>query len=447
MVQPKRNHSANDNAPLRQPILRRNSPFPVPQVVARKTVNPIKTYQRKMAWAWAIPLFTILAGLFVFFQNSPLTDLFWPSLVAGVVLFFTAARAETDSRLRNISGLLMVASLTTCLAALLAQNGFSLIGMELTLLISILAIVIGWTFKSKPSVLLSVFAGLLYLASYYPDLGLTAGLTDQKSFLGASLMPVIIIGQIFLAQKLRSSIIVLTSITAGYIWLGTLGNNMPMAPVIGLGFAIAAAHYWLGKAGEEAGKFGASIHRIFAWTIALGSAIYIQSIWLNVDAGQAKPFWPPDNLWLALLGLAILAVFVISLMRYKSSHVSLIGIFIICAAVLVIPLATIKPNLVYVVFDTIPGLDARPGLGLVLGAVIIAIGFMWVVGGLKRGNLLDMSLGAAVIGIETLVVFQPARLNADFGVIFVVSLICALCIGGLIAGATPDRTDSLKNFA
>ena len=72
---------------------------------------------------------------------------------------------------------------------------------------------------------------------------------------------------------------------------------------------------------------------------------------------------------------------------------------------------------------------------------------MWVVGGLKRGNLLDMSLGAAVIGIETLVVFQPARLNADFGVIFVVSLICALCIGGLIAGATPDRTDSLKNFA
>jgi len=447
MVQPRRIHSANDNAPLRQPVIRRNSPFPVPQAAARRTVNPIKTYHRKMAWAWVIPLFTILASLFVFVQSLPLTDLFWPSLVAGVVLFFTAARAEADSRLRNISGLLMVASFTTCLAAFLAQNGLSLIGMELTLLISFLAIVIGWTFKSKPSVLLSVFAGLLYLASYYPELGLTTGLTDQISSLGASLMPVIIIGQIFLAQKLRSSIIVLTSIIASYIWLGTLGKTMPMAPVIGLGFAIAAAHYWFGKAGEEAGKFGASIHRIFAWIIALGSAIYIQSSWLNVDAGQAKPFWPPDNLWLALLSLSMLAVFVISLMRYKSSHVSLVGIFIICAAVLVIPLSTIRPDFVYAVFDTIPGLNARPGLGLVLGAVIIAIGFMWVVGGLKRGNLLDMSLGAAVIGIETLVVFQPARLNADFGVIFVVSLICALCIGGLIAGATTDRTDSLKNFA
>lgn len=446
MLQPKQHLSANDNAPLRQlPIRAKLSRFN--PTFANSTPHPTAVQQRKIGVGWIIPSLAVLCGAFAFLQSLPLVNLFWPSLIIGTLLLLTAVQSEPESRLRNFSGLLMVAFFTTGLAALLSQNGFTLIGVELALLVSTLSLIVGWMFTSKPSVLLSSFSGLIYLASFYPELGLTTGLTDQVSLLGAGILPWVILGQIVLAQKVRSSVVLFTAIIAGYILLGTLAKDMPLTALAALGFAIAAAHYWLSKAWAEAGKFGANIHRICAWVIALGAALYIQSIWLNVDSGQAKPFWPPNTLWWTMLGAAMFTLFIASLMRFKTSYITLSGIFIICLAVAVLPAATAKPDLIYVVFDAIPGLNARPGLGLVMGAIIIAAGFIWLVGGLKRGELLDMAIGATAIGIEALVLFQPAKFNADLGVTFVVSLICALCIGGLIAGATPDHTQSLRNYA
>ena len=154
-----------------------------------------------------------------------------------------------------------------------------------------------------------------------------------------------------------------------------------------------------------------------------------------------------NTLWWSALGVAMFTLFLAALMRYKTSHITLLGIFIVNLAVLALPLATAKPDLIYTAFEAIPGLNARPGLGLVIGAIIIAVGFTWLVGGLKRGRLLDIAIGATAIGIEALILFQPAEFNADLGVTFVVSLICALCIGGLIAGATPDNTHSAGNYA
>ena len=397
--------------------------------------------------AWIIPLMCLLFAAYAHWQNMALTILFWPSLIAGTLLLFTAKKSEAESRLRNFSGLLMIAAFTVTLSALLAQNGFALVAMELTLLIALIALAVGWIFKSKPSVLLSTFATLLYLSNHYPELGLMSGLTEKVSLLGAGLVPWVILGQIFLAQKLKSSIVLLTSIIAGYIWFGTFATGMPLSALMGLFFAIAASHYWLSKAWDERNQFGANVHKIFAWIVALAAAVYIQSMWLSVDAAPAKPFWPPSTLWLSIMGAAMLTLFVTSISRYKTSHVSLAGIFIVCSAVFVISIATIKPDWIHAIFDAIPGLDARPGLGLIIGAMIIASGFMWIVSGLKRGELANMSLGAAAIGIEALVLFQPDRFNADLGVIFIGSLICALCIGGLIAGATPEHKHSLKNFA
>ena len=341
----------------------------------------------------------------------------------------------------------MVAAFSATLAAIASQYGFTLLGMEMMLLISILALTVGWVFRLKPAVLMSTFAILLYLASSYPELGIMSGFTEKISLLGADLLPWIIMGQIILAQKLRSFILLLTAIITSYIWLGTLTKTMPLTALFGLGFAIAATHYWLGKAWEETGKFGAKLHRTIAWVFALGAALNIQVMWLNIDAVQAKNLWPPSILWLTIFSAAMFVLFLTSLMRYKTSHVSLIGVFIICATVLLIPIAATRPDLIYAAFDTIPGLEAHPGLGLIIGAVIISSGFIWLIDGLKHGRFLDMTLGAIVIGIEALVLFQPARFNVDLGVIFVVSLICALCIGGLITGATPDHNHTPKNFA
>lgn len=446
MLNPKRNFSANDNAPLRRPIIRKSSRRPNPKPVY-KAPDPFKAHQRKIATAWVIPIVAMLGGAFALWQSLALITLFWPSLIISTLLLLTAVKSEPDSRLRNFSGLLMVAFFTTGSAAFLSLNGFTLISVELTLLVSVLSLVTGWILKSKPPVLLSAFSALLYLANFYPELGLTTGLTDQASVLGAGILPWVIFGQIILAQKIRSSTVLFAAIIAGYIWLSTLTTDMPLPALAGLGFAIAAAHYWLSKAWAEADKFGADIHKICAWIIALSAALYIQSIWLNVDTGQAKPIWSPNTLWWSALGVAIFTLFLAALMRYKSSYISLSGIFIVSLAVLALPVATAKPDLVYEVFDAIPGLNARPGLGLVIGAIIIAIGFIWLVEGLKRGRLLNIAIGTTAIAIEAIILFQPAKFNADLGVTFVVSLICALCIGGLIAGATPAPKHSAGNYA
>lgn len=446
MRQPKLQIIANDNAPLRQPRIRKSfvqlntNPY-------RKPRNFVSTQGQKSLLAWLIPLLVILCGVFTVWQSVPLTTLLWPSVIIGGLMLLTTAQSERDSRLRNISGLLLVAAFATGLAALLSQNGFTLIEMELALLVSTLSLIAGWIFKSKPAVLLSAFSGLVYLASYFPELGLTTGLTDQVSQLGAGLMPWLILGQIVLSQNIRSSIILFVAVTAGYIWLGLLAIDIPLPALAGLSFAIAAAQYWLGKTRVETGSFGANIHRVFGWVIALVAALYTQSLWLNFNTGQATPFWPPNTLWWTILGAAMFMIFITSLMRYKTSHISLFGIFILCSAVLLLPVATAKPDLIYLVFDAIPGLNARPGLGLIIGAAIIAAGLIWLVGGLKSGRLLDMCLGAVAIGIETMVLLRSARFDADLGVIFVVSLICALCVGGLIAGVSPDRTPSHGNYA
>lgn len=446
MLQLGQSFSANDNAPTRAPILKNRSARLI-AFSAPDTSNQITEHQRKAATAWVIPVMAMLFGVFAVWQNIPLINLLWPSAVIVTLLLFITMQAEVDSPLRNFSGLLMVAAFTTGLSAFLAQNGFSLLAMELTLLVSMMALLIGWLFQSKPPVLLSAFAALLYLTSYFPDLAIMSGLTEQISFLGAGLLPWVILGQILLAQRMQSAVVLLASLMAGYIWLLTLAHDIPSSALMGLGFTIAAAHYSLGKAWDEAGKFGANTHRTFAWIIALGAALYTQSVWLNVDGGQAKPFWSPNTLWFTILGAAMFVLFVTSLMRYKTSHVSLVGIFIICAAVLVVPAAAIKPDLVHTVFDNIPGLDARPGLGLVIGAFILASGFTWIIGGLLNGQILNMVLGTIAIGVESLMLFQTSRFDTDLGVIFVFSLIFALCIGGLVAGATPERTESLKTLA
>jgi len=446
MRQPKLQVIANDNAPMRQPLILDNTRH-ANSLQPREATRALKTHQINSSIYWIVPFLALMFGGFAIAQKPSLATLLWPSIGLGTLLFLTAAKAETGSPIRNISGLMMIVAVTTGVAAFLSQNGFTLIAVELAILISVLAILAGWIFKSAPLALLSTFSGLIYLGSSFPELGLTTGLTDQTSQLGTGLIPFLLLGQIMLAHKVRSSIVVLAAVIAGYVWLCTLTKDMPLSALAGLGFAVAAAHYWVGKVWGETMGFGAGIHRTCAWVVAMGAAIYVQSIWLNTNAGQAKPFWPPNTFWWTVLGAAMFTLFIASLMRYKSSRISLPGIFIVCFAVGTLPLATAKPDLIHVGFDTIPGLNARPGLGLVIGAAILASGLIWLVSGLKSGRLLDMTIGALAIGIESVVLFQPARFDTDLSIVFIVSLICALCLGGLIAGASRDEKRTLPEYA
>lgn len=446
MLQLKRHFYANDNIPRKLPIIRKSF-YRAGLKPVEKTPSPTKAEQYKVVADGIMPMLALLSGAYAFLQNLPLTSLLWPSFIIGTFLVLTTTQSEPESRLRNISGLLIVACLATGLAAFFSINGLALIAMELALLVTTLALVIGWIFKSKPTVLLSIFSALFYLASLNPELGLTTGLTDQVSLLGAGILPWLILGQVILARKVQSSAGLFLAIIAGYIWLGVSVKDMPLSAIAGLLFAIATTHYWLSKVWAESGNFGANIHRICAWVIALSSAVYVQSIWLNIDSGQAKPFWSPNGLWWSGLGIALFTLFLATLMRYKTSHITLLGIFIICLAVAALPIAIAKPDLYYLAFEAIPGLDARPGLGLVIGAIIIATGFIWVMEGLKRDQGLSVAIGTTAIAIETFILFRPDKFNVDLGVTFILSLICALCIGGLIAGSAPDETHSPRNYA
>ena len=341
----------------------------------------------------------------------------------------------------------MIAAFVVSINSWLSQTGFSLVNMELTLLVAGLALITGWVFKSTPAALLSTFSTLLYLASLYPELGLMTGISDRISQLGSGVLPIVILAQIILSERLRSSVALFFGIISAYIWVGTLSADMPLKILSGLGFAIAAAHYWLGKARLEADKFGGGLHQVCGWFVAFVTVIYVQTAWLSTDPGQAKPVWTPNMFWWTTFITAAATLFITSLLRYKSSHISLVGIFIISFAIVAIPITTAKPELAFLVFDKIPGLDARPGLGLIMGAVIFASGLIWIVTGLKHGRILQMSMGALIIGAEAVILFQPENYNTDLGVIFTLSLICALCFGGLIAGASSDLNQPKEQYA
>jgi len=452
MRQPKQKLSANDNAPPRP---RRSSPVLKPvrfmrsensKPVATPT-NVIAKYNRKMTLAWAVPIFGAILGGYALWQALPLSSLVWPSMIIGLFLLWTAARAESKSRLRNVSSLVLIGAATICTAGVLAQNGFTLVGVELAILVSTFSLLMGWALSSRPAILLSTTAAIFYLISLFPELGLLTGLTDNLSQIGIGVIPFLLLGQAILAERFRSHLITTLTISAVLIWVLALGKDLPLHALAGLCFAIAAAHYCLGRACEAINMFGARLHTVFALIIGLGSALYIQSLWMHFDSDLAQPIWSANTFWWIAVASAMTVILITSLLRFKSSQISLFGIFIITLGVLVLPLATAKPELIEAAFIQVPGLDAYPGLGLIIGAVIIAICLIWIVEGLKHNRLMNVLIGTIAIGVEGLILYQPSHFNMDFGVIFVMSLICALCIGGLIAGSTSNQLEKAPNYA
>jgi len=201
----------------------------------RKAPSPIVVHKRKIAALWLAPILTIFAGMYAIWQSTPLNLLFWPSLGLGTVLFLVTLSAEKNSPLRNISGLAMIAAFVVSINSWLSQTGFSLVNMELTLLVAGLALITGWVFKSTPATLLSTFSTLLYLASLYPELGLMTGISDRISQLGSGVLPIVILAQIILSERLRSSVALFFGIISAYIWVGTLSADMPLKILSGLG--------------------------------------------------------------------------------------------------------------------------------------------------------------------------------------------------------------------
>ncbi len=427
---------ANDNSPNWRTTATAFSPAP------DTTANiPVKQQDFSLEQIlWLIPMTAFVAGIVAWWIQLPSAVLMLPSVGIGLALFLTAVLARESYEAQNLSILATVGAFATSIFAAASQSGILLYTTDISVLVSILSIGLAWTFKSRPALMLSGFAGLLWLASLNPDISTSLGLGTPTAQSWLSLFPVIILAQGLLATHLRSYSTLIVTIIASYAFIASVGASLPLMALVGLFFAIAAAHHRLGKAWADQDIFGSHLHSIMGWVAAVGAAFYLQSVWLNLETGQAEALWTPLQGWWIALGLATLALFISSIIRYKHAQITLFGIFLVSAAALILPIASVRPDVIYFTFDTVPGLPAHPGFGYVIGATIMASGVAWLVNGLRRARTVDMVLGAAVVGIQGLILFNPDWINLDLGIVFALSLICALSVSGLIAGATLNHS-------
>ena len=77
---------------------------------------------------------------------------------------------------------------------------------------------------------------------------------------------------------------------------------------------------------------------------------------------------------------------------------------------------------------------------MVIGAVIMAAGMAWIVNGLRKSQFVNIIVGTVLIGAQVLILMAPGRIDLDGVIIFLTSLIGALCIGAMIAGASLDHS-------
>ena len=451
MRQPRLRNSANDNTPLRRRdssalntvrVLRHNKtamPSTSPNAGNKSKVELILT--------WGIPLLGALMAAFAVFLRTPANALLWPSSMMGLLLLWTTLRSDPHTRLRNISSLMLIGAVTLSVGGLFALNEITLIGVEFALLVSTFSLLLGWVISSRPAIMLSVISAIVYLLGLFPELGLLTGIIDGIPKIGMGFIPFLLLGQAFLAQHLRSYMITALTICGVLIWVLAVAKNLPLHALAGLCFAIAAAHYCLGKTCEVVKIFGARLHTVFALIVGLASALYIQSLWMQFDSEVTQGIWSASSVWWGTIALSMSIILISSLIRFKTSQISLPGIFILTLGVLVLPLTMAKPELIEAIFYQIPGFDAYPSLGFIIGAVIIASCLVWIGNGLKHGWLLNVLIGTVAIGLEAIILYQPNHFSMEFGVIFITSLIFALCIGGLIAGTTSDQTESTLNYA
>ncbi|WP_427451085.1 hypothetical protein [Litorimonas sp. WD9-15] len=429
---------ANDNSPawVMEPRARAAAPNPF-QRQKTKSIKPGK-------FAPLYPLLTVLALTGLFFWEAPTDTL---RSAAGLMSFIGLVWAGFCKRVeawrsREFTLLTVIGAGFLALFGTAALAGISLNTIDMAMIVACLSLAIAVMYKSAPALLTSVFATTLWLFAFIPALNMMFGLGESNSFGWTMLLPILLVGQIILSSKLQNTACLAVSLLASYGWIAWLGvtANIPVTALAGLGFAIGVAHHRIGKSLKDENRFGAAWQSWLGVIAALGAALFLQSIWLNPDMGQAIPGWMPTQIWWAGLGVTTLALFIASLQRYKNSRITLSGIFILSAATLILPIVSIRPDLVRDVFAAIPGLGAAPGFGLIIGAAIMAAGLAWITNGLRRLKLFNVIIGAALVGIQGIVLLAPGRANLDLGIVFICSLIAALCIGGLVAGASLDHS-------
>lgn len=439
---------ANDNTPAWAMDSQARELRPNPRFLrkprTRNKTRPSISFKPLLA---ILPIVAILAGAAAWWFAIPTSQLIWPAVAIAGILFLVSLASTQSEQTRNLSALAIIGALTTALTGFASDIGISLFLTDIAVALSCCALCIAWIIKSRSALMLSVFSGLIWLASLHPEISEPLGLGVPATQGWLALFPILLIGQIALSMGFRSLGALFMTTLAGYGFAASLSTQLPLVALTGLTFAVAAAHHRLGKAWADVGVFGSRLHITIGWIAAVTAAIYLQSLWLNDEAGQAFPIWKPLQGWWIALGFAAMALFISSIVRYKHSQITLSGVFLVSTATIILPIASIRPDLVDSFFAAIPGLPARPSFALMIGAALIASSLAWIVNGLRKGQTMEMLLGIGLIGLQAMILLKPGLTNLDFGIVFIVSLIAALCVSGLIAGASLNHTPPARRYA
>jgi len=297
--------------------------------------------------------------------------------------------------------------------------------------------------RTRLSLLASCFAlslwGLASLPAGAEFLGVPLATPAWQPF-----VPALLGGLLFASQSARSTrgTVPLILLTYGWAILIAQQSTLSLPILLGLGFIAAAAHHRLGKSWADTDGFLAEFHMLIGWLFAVAAALYLQRLWMDpslTDALLASGSHATLG-WSAAFGLAAVAILISSLQRYRIAQITLPGVFLLSGVSAILPLATLRPDWVFQAFDHVPGLLAVTGFALLIAAGVSASAIAMAINGIRRMKVWQITAGVGVIGIEALLLLQMfQRTTLETGVIFLVGLITALSVSGLIAGGALDH--------
>ena len=458
MGTPTRIKTANDNLPnpqplrtkaartlLAQPDMRadyRSSPNiegAMPDPVKAQSLKSGTSVTKSLTmtltlWAAAI-VFAI--GSFVFGASTAMKafsslGLLWAGLWSSYV--------SADHGRWRLSELSVMSALAGLLGAITTAANYFGLGLTLSdglILMSILPLFIGLMLKSRICILTSILATLGWGALIFTGGGEISGAT--------ALFPMVLAAQLYAATRLNSSLAILLSVGTAYYWGLSLAltwwsaDSLPLTFAASALFIVGAANYRCGKAAEDAQLAGSAIHNHFGWALAIIGALGFQFLWLTPDAliGSNATLSAQGLLvWKGVVLVALIAIFGSAIIRYKYSQISFFGIFLLTFACAALPLTLWFPALPQSLVAAIPGMDMMTTIGIMIGASVTAMAIGMMLNGARRQSLSMIVMGACALFAEGYLLSNPELMTIDNIVVFGGTLLTALAIGAVIAGAS-----------
>jgi len=264
--------------------------------------------------------------------------------------------------------------------------------------------------------------------------------------------PVIAAVQLYYASVLRSKVSVIAATLTAYAWLighcflFVSSGSISILMAAGILFIAALTQYRWGKAFEDEISFGSPIHTHFGWIVAIVSALTAQHFWLFPDNAiwqNTSSSFLGGMAWQLITALALTAIYLSGLVRWKHGRVTKIGAFAATLIAALLPLTIWAEPAINMIVTAIPGMYASPTIGLIIAGGILASGIGMALNGIRRNNTKMIMLAMLAIGAQIVMLMTPSLITFENVMVFGLSLIFALGLGGLMAGKSLlKRADS-----